>query len=262
MGKSAQAKNEKIYKLWYKYLQRSDKYKQFCELVRDNPTQDTSKYSEYEELLFQLAKERDIGSSFAHLLMIYEIWGDIHVVDFDFDDWWANVKFPREPVIVQELSEAIKEKPLFYNRITRQYFQKHGQCPSISDIEQCESDAIYLKVSLLGHVKASEIAKRIAKIRSQRKKEGKIKDSELNIYNRYYHPTGKVRPESLEDYLKIFDLKKNLTMKDVIKTMAPDLDCDDADILRTFWLGHRNAIKIIENTEEGLFPGEYSKVKK
>jgi hypothetical protein len=75
-------------------------------------------------------------------------------------------------------------------------------------------------------------------------------------------PTGNIRIDELERYLKVYDLKrKDKTNKGVAKVIYPEYDLSDADLsataLRYVSRDLSKARKIIKNVEMGYFPGKY-----
>jgi hypothetical protein len=80
--------------------------------------------------------------------------------------------------------------------------------------------------------------------------------------DQFLWPTGNIRVDELERYLKVYDLKrKGKTNKEVAKIIYPEYDLSDADLnataLRYVSRDLSKARKIIKNVEMGYFPGKY-----
>lgn len=88
------------------------------------------------------------------------------------------------------------------------------------------------------------------------------KKFEILKSEQFLWPTGNLRIDELERYLKAYDLKrKGKTNKEVAKIIYPEYDLSDADLnataLRYVSRDLSKARKILKNVEMGYFPGKY-----
>jgi hypothetical protein len=110
--------------------------------------------------------------------------------------------------------------------------------------------------------KTIEVVKDIIdKRRSELSKIDKKKFESFKL-DQFEWPTGNIRIDELERYLKAYDLKrKGKTNKEIAKIFYPEYDLSDADLnataLRYVSRDLSKARKIIKNVEIGYFPGKY-----
>ena len=115
-------------------------------------------------------------------------------------------------------------------------------------------EKIYLEIITFGKTKAE-----LVELFDKHIKEVKNKPLTRHMESRFFaKPTTRIRADELSRYLKVYDLKKQgLTMKEIIQTIDPNNNGDDANVLRAYNRDHSKAKKIIKNVERNLFPGDY-----
>ncbi len=231
---------KKVYELWWEYLNRSDKYEKFCQLMSGN----------------NLPESPNI-----HLLKTWEFFGD--VFNKKFDDWWSSCKIPKLQNSVVGLKEAIDNQSTYTKFRIKTFSQKNKRPPSIYEFVQFhDPEFIYLRVSMIHNLTSDDIAKQIVKLRKKQKKAGLIREESSLKLKRYYHPTGKI-VKQLKDYLRIYDLQKRLKWYEVMmEEPLENLDAKGEHRTREYKLYKQKAKAIIKNVEEGYFPGLYSRKSK
>jgi hypothetical protein len=253
---------KEIYRLWWEYLKRSEKYKNYCDFIREfskikikkgetdkSPASDKLIKSSYTLELDEL--------EFDYMHRNYEYFGNIFTNSFD--EWWKMDKTSQHklPVIVLNDPNAYKSLPFFAGEFRKQQkAKKKSLSPEemLKILIEKEYEFIFLAVPMVGGVTMDDISKQIANIRKKWAKDFDIEDFNSRRFSR---PVSRVRYTELKRYLRVYDLKKQgLKMKEVIAQINPDQKGDSANVLRSFYMDLQKAKKIIENVESGSFPEE------
>jgi len=250
---------KEVYQLWWEYLKRSEKYKIFCDFVRE-PIQKLKKGNAHR---LSLSKELIISAfrsfasvDFDNMQNNYEYFGDIFTDSFD--DWWTKKKQIRQtklPIIVLNNPDACEELLHFSQEHQKRQKsrKKHMSSKEILKIlTKSENDYIFLAVPMVGGLTVKEISNQIIDIRKKWADKFDIQDYHFRRFNM---PVSRVRYTELKRYLDIYDQKKQgYKMKEIIKRVDPDRIGEDANILRSFYMDLQKAKRIINNVEYGSFP--------
>lgn len=246
------------YMLWREYLTRSDKYKRFCQLIGEGHIPDKTA----RENRRLAAPDKKILLD-EHLIKTWEFFGD--VFNEEFENWWPP-KIPEKLKPVVELGEAIKKPSAFMLFYINRFFRKTGRNPSIQEFADfSEYDFVYVRIRMTDDVTMKDIVKEINAIKKSTRKVNLMRPKEArsseSLYDKRYHtPTGKIYHTALNGYLNIYDLKKkNLKWDEIIEQHPlPLLGVKKSENRkRTYLLYNEKAVKIIQNVEEGYFPGNY-----
>jgi hypothetical protein len=239
---------KEVYELWWKYLNRSDRYKRFCLQIKNGavpgkaaPKDGTPRKPDNDELLSDI-----------HLMKIWEVFGDVFSVEFK--NWWPSFKIPKPQSPVVELKEAINNQSTYTKFHISRFLGKNGRPPSINEFAHFrDPEFIYVRVSMTDDMKPEDVAKQIVKLRKRQKKLGLVRKESSLKRKRYYSPTGKIRYKDLEHYLEIYNLKKDgLSWNEIMKIQPlPHLSVKEANRKRTYQLYHQKAKGIIKNVEVG-----------
>jgi hypothetical protein len=249
---------EKVYELWWAYLQRSDKYKKFCllndqdtRLVKNAPKSKSIPKSDDDQIL-----------SDVHLLKLWEFFGDVFSVEFE--NWWPSFEIPKRQNPVMELKDAIENQSTYTKFHMIRFSKKNGRPPSIHEFVQFrDPEFIYVRISMTDDMNPDDVAKQIVKLRKKQKKQGLTRKESSLKQKRYYSPTGKIHHDDLKNYLAIYDLKKKkqkLSWNEIMeKHPLPHISVKEEHLKRTYQLYHQKAKEIIKNVELGYFPGPYTR---
>lgn len=252
---------KEVYRLWWEYLKRSEKYKTFCAFIRKAIQKlkkgDIDKPAVLDKLITPLFTSGKFNSDeIDYMNRYFEKFGDIFTEDFD--DWWKTVKKSSEqklPIIVLNDPNACKAMPFFAEAFKKQ--QKARKKPlspkeMINILTEAENEFIFLAVPMVGGVTMSDISKQMADIRKKWAKEFDIEDYHSRRFNM---PVSRVRYDELKRYLTVYDLhKQGLKMKEIISKIDPNRCADDANVQRSFHMDLQKAKEVIKNVEFGSFP--------
>ena len=251
--------NEKdIFYLWREYLKRSDDFMEFCEWVierRKNPNipvpdkfKKTKTHGAPKELFNYL--------TFGNLLSPYT-----------FEEWWEyrteNINHRKAhsiPKPVEDFTEIVGD---YIDRCVSRFKEREARNPSIDELKAClyasmkRLPFLYLMVDPANEDTKSQFN---AILKDRKRSDSTIRSWVFTQKIRST-PMGTIRLSELEQYLKIFDLKKQgHTIRQIIEeagTEAQKQDPDNHDTHRLFRLHLQKARKIIRNVERGIFPGKY-----
>lgn len=249
---------KEVYRLWWEYLKRSDKYKTYCDFIREyfkklkkgNADRPTLSKKFIVDTFHNFAP-----IEFDYMQRNYEFFGDIFVKSFN--DWWETHKTSQKrlPVIVLNDPNACKVLPFFAKEFRKlQKIKKKPLSPkeTLKILTEKECEFIFLAVPMVGGVTMEDISKQIADIRKKWEKEFGIEDF---YFRRFSMPVSRVRYDEMQQYLQVYDLwKQGLKMKNIIAKIDPDQKGNDANVLRSFRMYLQKAKKIIFNVESGIFP--------
>ncbi len=262
---SDEQKKKEVLHLWWEYLKRSDSYREFCELVRDNITKgiNFNKIKWPENLQ---VNERGKNELNPHIFSNYLYFKDVH--SRDFEKWWEVFKFAREDKIESGEFEGVEvydiERDIDY--VIESFKKENGREPTLKEFKyeilhlNMFRIKLFLKVDLIVPCKNQELLKQIGEIVKERRKTPYIRRLRASI-NLETSSTSQVkenylRSDELWRYLKIYDYKEQgMKMNDIITEMRKD--STDSDVRSKFYQDLTRARKIIENVEAGIFPGDY-----
>lgn len=278
--KSEKKQSEKeVYRLWWEFLKRSEKYKFYCDAVRKFMTDVHKKKSEkyliknVRFILSQVSqKENEVFrqrffpmdekynyETLEYLEYMEHNWmtfGDIFVGLFD--DWWKvqETKDFSLPMVVLNDPDAVKALPWFAKecKLLKKRRKKFPNPKEIIDIiTESEYEYLFIAVPMVGSMTMETISKKIAVARAAWEKDhSSYYDF---VFKRFIMPVGRVRFDELKRYLRVYDLKQQgLNIKEIINEVDPFKRCNDGDVQRVFRSDLQKAKKIIGNVESGCFP--------
>lgn len=235
-----------IYKLWWEYLKRSDKYKEFCERG------------------FELGCDY-WGDAYRPFIGYLKTFGNIF--EQEFEDWWNSPRRKRWQSLgtypVLDLRDSNSYHDLYFESLsTSDKELQKDNFPSpkkISEIIKSDKHYIFVAVPVVGQEDMPIIAKQIKKIRDAYKKTAGVKKADKEIRT-FPLPSTRIRKEELERYLDVFDFRygnQRLKMKEVMKAVNKKRNESVAENESEFFHYQSKAKKIIENVEKGYFPGKY-----
>lgn len=263
-----------FYKLWWKYLKRSDNYKEYCKFVREF-MKEKGKYPRTEQCPEKfLKKVKNYNSEDYILVPMFDVYLDFEdVFSRSFDRWWKIRKILqtkrneiiREEVEIYDLDEEIDSyigdfKEFKGREPTLREFKKGASFSKIFGID------LYLKIDLLSSARIKDLKELIGKIIRERKNSLRRLRCRVNLepfsnnkYKEFYPP----KIDELKRYLDVYDLKKKgLSISAIIEKIEPNRNSKGADIQRAFYQDIARAKNIIKNVESGIFPGEYQPLKR
>lgn len=244
-------RTKKTYELWWKYLQQSDGYKHWLQT-------DAKKYD-------RLLRSNPIviGSEFdPKWTTLYDLIGNVHTVSFN--NWWERKKRQLNKPSIDHYANFIgreinhcwinmKPKPSDPEEFRRQFCSKFAEwmrhSPNLYIIVNPDGDLDAIKTDFL-------------KMINEKKKE--MKDFYKMIRQHDFPIGNKIHIAELEKYLSVFILKErqHKSWKEVISQVSPKYNSQDCEMIyeeaRRIHQRHLQKAKaIIQNAENGRFPGEY-----
>lgn len=253
---------KEIYRLWWEYLKRSEKYKIYCNYMHEfskikiKKGKTNSPTALKKPIKPTLTVDLNI-LEFNYMQRYFNNFGDIFIDSFD--DWWKKFK-PSQykyPVFVLNHHDAIKGLPLFTKEFKKQQKEKRKPLSPkemLNILTESEYEFIFLAVPMVGGVTMEDISKQIADIRKKWIKKFDIEDFN---FRRFYMPVSRVRFGELQRYLKVYDLhKQGHTMKEIIAKIDPHRSPDNDNVLRSYRSDLQKAKKVIYHVEIGSFPEE------
>lgn len=260
---------KEVYRLWWEYLKRSEKYKFYCDIeprvriVQKNGSKDNKfriavKYPEKEKLSTRIVS----SEQFYYVWNMERNWDTFgNIFKNKFDDWWEKRKIPNKelPVLPLNDHDICAKLPLFMemnNELKKSKVKYPSPDQVLAQLIKSEPNYIFLAVPMVGNVTMEEISAQIASIRLEYRNEPIYRLADY-LYKRFKRPISRVRFDELKRYLRVYDLKQaGLTMKQIIAEIDPDPKGDDVDVMRSFRSYLQKAKKLIDNVEHGLFPEE------
>lgn len=275
---------KKFLKLWWEYLRRSEKYKKFCEVEPSPIYQHGTKFELYSKE-FQVEKLQPDGTKHIVVPMfnVYINFRNIHSTNFNSwyanridperrkrntqgtktisKEWYLNIP-PKKRTHTPNVKEYDPEQDM--GQYIGQFKKQQGREPTISEIIdrfrfiKKHIPIRYLTVDLSGSDNTEDMVREFAKyIKDYRRSFRELQSRRnlnpfLNGYKEYY-----LRLDEIERYLKVYDLKKKgLSINAIIKKIEPKKDIT-TNIQHAYYQDITRAKKLIENTELGIFPGDY-----
>lgn len=273
---------KEVYRLWWDYLERSDKYKVYCDSVRKVIcdvrkkkgkeyliknmrhilSKESRKENKFIRQLFESGLPMEERGIIAAVIVkdMERNWlsfGDIYVGSFD--DWWKEqekINFSVPMIVLNDLN-AHKKFPYFLEECEL-IKKERGKNPEPKEIIKIlteeENNYLFIAIPMVGKITMDDISKKIADVRAKWKKDDKFISSNF-YFRRFYMPVSRVRFDELKRYLGIYDRKQmGLSIKQIIAEIDPYKRCNDVDVQRVFRSDLRKAKKIISNVESGFFP--------
>lgn len=235
---------KEFYRLWYEYLKRSDRYKEFCEWTRakrkDKSLSPPEKF-----------KKKEDGSAPKEVFIFLE-FRDVFVNSFE--EWW---KFHKDRMEYRKIHSSPKGIEYYNEVIERDFdycinsFKNHeGRELSLQEFKEAflkrmEQDShyfIYLMVNVNG-VSIKELEKQFQDI---------LKDQRAKrvLYRQ------RIQAKPLERYLQVYDLKKHgLKWRDIANKVQSGSTGAFDNVKRALQNDFDQAEMIIKNVEKGIFPG-------
>jgi len=237
-------REKKIFEMLYAHLMESDKYKQYCNWLREANS----------DLAWPEELPRSLGITFSH-------FGDIFSDSFDdsFKRWLDNKKRmdPGIGVIEYTQQQAVYD----FNSSVKSFVESHGREPNLDEFREVFIDRLFnhLPASFLfrAHFPMNPNIDMVAQFKELLKK--KEKSKEVKKFKQQWFFLGKIREDEWRRDLEAYKLKEKMTLKEVIKklgTKAQKEDYENANVQRAFNLYIQNAKKIIKNIEQGYFTRE------
>jgi hypothetical protein len=237
-----EASDKEIYELWWEYLKRSKKFKEFCEQMNE-------------------LGEDHFGDYYSVFAEYMRSFGNIF--NKSVEDWLNEPrrqkgKLPGSlPVL--DLRDKGTCRSVHFNALTN-WDSNSEAFPSqkkIWEIIKHDTQYIFLAVPVVGREDMASIDKQIKKIRDSYKKTAAVKEADKELRKGMMAST-RLRYDEIAFYLKVYDLREQgLTTKQVIEKLAPSKYCGDVIVHREFNRFNKNAKVIIANVERGFFPGQY-----
>ena len=252
----SQTRSKEAYRLWWKYLKRSEMYKDYCELKR---TRETS------SPLYQLYKDDD--QKIAALELNYTVLGDVHRVSFE--EWWGRLSdhmqyFQGSPEPIWDYKEFVEGD---MDDCIQSFQKENGREPSLLEFKQyfplwmatLSPATLRLFVDVTA-APTKSIKGTFAKVLKEARGDSKLKAFE-KIRKRFLKPSERLHLDELGLYLRAYDLRKEgLKIEEIIKKIGNKSQRDnyrDEGVKRSFYRYLKKAEKIIANAELGYFPGRY-----
>jgi len=256
-------KDREIYNLWWEYLKRSVKYREFCNWWKHGGKEPLPDHlRQYHQSMWNT----------------YTQFGDVN--NESFEEWW-NVEIetqfpsPYHPYYPESDKNMTDYKSVIGKdilKIHRKFKKEQGREPSIKELIHnlelymtfWEKERLYLLVEFQ-HASKAELIEEFHDFLSDRMKEPHVTEVLRSIKGMKGISTIRKKPstvEELERYLRVYDYRnEGLTYSEVAKAMWVITNDDDDysyDTERIIKRDLRNAKKIIANVENGYFPGQYS----
>jgi hypothetical protein len=261
---------KEIYRLWWEYLKRSDRYKTFLEENRGKIS-----------YVDALGKGLDEPLYFTAL-----IFGDVHAERFE--DWWeretSNPRYYIGPdpaggmLCIKDASEEIlSDISLVYN-----LFRLRNDDQDPNEYELIDAFRGHMQ-SLSGWGKVcvevkldapmEQLVKEFRAYVSQKRKEYQTREFAMQLKGIQGQPTRDKLRDELWKYLNVYDLRmKKVSYVDIIRQIGTPAEKEGIEKVDSFSKGQSNpedinrmyrryfqkAKHIIRNTEQGCFPGDYS----
>lgn len=273
-----QSRDKNIYRLWWEYLKRSERFKKYLEWERDFKSQKKTPLP------------ADLGPYHQPLWNMTRTFGDVD--SQSFNEWWEGevengLPSPLFPYYSEPGKHIADGRNVVGKEVDRVYckFRKEfGREPKLEELIHglkehmalMSDKRLYIVVEFL-HASTEEIIQEFREVLSQRKKESRSRQAAFESKGAEGKPTS-IGPkcDELQRYLKVYDQwKKGLMMDKIIEKVGTrahrklfsDLKKggvvptsstgDPDDIRRAYRRDLQKAKKIIHNVERGYFPGSY-----
>jgi hypothetical protein len=255
-------KEKDIIKLWWEYLKRSERYREFCKWWNQkekSPLPDS--LNKYHQGLWNT----------------YMNFGDVH--SQSFEEWWRSELDNPLPVLIKPYYAEFGKNMIDYRsviekdiyKIHRKFKKKLGREPNIKELIHnlklymafWKRERLYLLVEFQ-HASKIEIVEEFHDFLSDRKKDPTVKEASKSIRGSKGITTIIKKPtttDELERYLRAYDYRKDgRNYSEIAKEMWEISNDDDdysEDTERIVKRDLQKAKKIISNVEYGYFPGKF-----
>lgn len=270
---------KEVYRLWWEYLKRSERYRLICEILtrlklhktaRLNTSERNRLIKEYDKYAYNI----DISLIIASTAWIpyntyWQIYGN--VFETKFEDVWMkghmvklkDTSATKLPVVDLRKSDTVSYI-IFQDDYIRTsdeyldaYLEPESRTTGFKKLLKSSVSYIFLGIPIVGTANMKSISAEIKTIRDSYMKTEKAKVCD-GIMKQAIAPSGQIRLDELNFYLKVYDLRKEgLTMPQVIKKLRPEQSSDSTNVSRQFFSFQKKAKQIISNVEYGYFPGKY-----
>jgi len=248
-GKKYRKHDHKIYELWWKFLSLSDRYKEFCEIMRtvkDKEDPDGELVKGYNKRNPQFNKDVDY---YNHLLN-WEFMGDVHVNLFN--EWWTDWQSRRnEKYAILNLRDPDLRKKLYkYQFSLYKHRRTAKEAPTPDKVISFLTNSpeyIFVAIPLGFELTTEEIRKEIS---AMRKDATEGNHDFLLDQCKYRAPYGYIRYDELKKYYDIYN-SVNILHKNRKETKINTGVLDSSMFSKYL----KNAKAIIRNVEQGIFPG-------
>jgi hypothetical protein len=269
-SKMVKPEDKEIYRLWWEYVKRSERYKAFLEENRGK---------------ISWAKALAVGLN-EPLYFTALIFGDVHAERFE--DWWErginNPMFHIKPdpageiLCIKDASEEIlSDISLVYNlfrlRNDDQEPNEYELIDAFRDRMQSLSGWGKIRIEVNLHIPTEELVKEFRAYVSQKRKEYETREFAMQLKGIQGQPTRDKLRDELWKYLNVYDLRmKGASYVDIVRQIGTPAEkegikkmdsiskrqSNPQDINRMYRRYFQKAKRIIRNTEQGCFPGDYS----
>ena len=250
---------KEIYRLWFKYLKRSENYRKYCEWEREKK----------KNLILSIPEEFR-NEQGRYLDFIYSNFFDVHTSSFD--EWWEwKTEHEKLREEIRSPDRSIQDYTNFINeeiqKLVDDFKYYEGRDPTLEEfinsfVQRIENNAkLYL---IVDPVERTEILMdRFKRIIREKKKEPSVKRLELFWRETDEILKSRIEFDNLKVYLRVYDLRKqkikwqNIMLDEEIARINKDRSVENENDRRLFQLYRQKAERIIKNVEEGYFPGDY-----
>lgn len=268
---------KEAYRLWWEYLKRSDKYWEVCDLIEElTPGKDRPPPS-HPLLDKPEGGWRPLTTTF---FMFQDVRKD------DFDDWWARIEIPAAETF-QEQTEKELDKPMMaYNPVLPidfafaagrelelsicRFVAANQREPSLRELIEYfpqylkeDASSLYVVVDVSSGFTVEQLSSAFANAVRERRDHPQVRATN-QWFSGLSDIAGRVNEDALKRYLKVYDLRREgRTMREVILEIGTKHHkdtCDNINVHRAYLQDLAKAKRIIENVEQGVFPGDYQPV--
>lgn len=249
-------------------MKHSENYAEFCEIMNEalNKPDDEPLDERFEKILAARWKDKGkpyVGTNYDDPWRFQFIWnkfGDVRRTQFT--DWWeknkGTISYGAVPPVIDLSNPDLDNLPDFFVAAHRRWMKNdRNKFPTIEEflnILTVDKEYFYVAIPIEGTIKAKMVE--LSRIRKNKLEDYK-RWKEDSYYN-FPKLTGKVYIEELERYLDIYSLfRETGDIKDIIKSRHGELFQDDDTLKSAYTDDLRRAKKIMENVEDGIFPGNY-----
>jgi hypothetical protein len=256
VAKRDELSRKKYFQLCWEYLKRSDDYRDFCEWRKKTNTV-IYPLNNLQNADIPQKFQSSINGELHTFFGIYSFWND--VFSNKFNRWWGL--FQKGNRLFGAVAPFVDTVDEYFEDIMVDYHPNQGLSPKETMEELKKSITSYPRIVLDIRIDRSltieSLQKEILRVFMQ---ELKNKMKEKFWQGIWFYPTGRIRFDELERYLKIYDLSKKRGMKSkeiaaAIKVYSKRPFNESLRIVLK--KEKKKAHNIIRNVERGDFPGKY-----
>jgi len=233
------------YELWWDYLTASNKYQEFCDIMRKSSNKAKSKTSKSDD--------------WQNLYKTWQFFGD--VFKDDFDTWWEKKNKRKESVIDLRATDVKDKIPTLSSDLMRLNISKDNITDVRKIFKNLFRDSRYIFVAIPVDNTMKQISTEIKVIKDRWIKNASKKTLPVQIHQLKF--SGRVRVKELYEYLETYmnykDAMKTAGIKSIIDALyyIEGSSSIEGAAQRKFYRYISKASQIIENVEAGTFPGKY-----